>query len=451
MIAIKKDAMRYRDPETGKFVGVSLIGGDAPSGSGGATVEIDGTLTQSGKAADAKAVGDQLSALNAAIDAKGDPTDEQVSTAVNAYLTEHPVSGLSDTASALLITILRGAVYSSDQSVNITALENALGNGGSGTPEEPIVTTYTISSELINCTSSNSATSVNENDPYTATLTANDGYTLVGATVSVTMGGADITNTAYADGVITIAAVTGNVEIIASAVAVQAGSALPEDGLLATFDLRNLSGEQMNVAVGSAKGMKATTGNGALFSWAGTPIMSSSANGSILSRSLMYSNDGSSSSYMPGGDFTCVAYGYGCVSSTSAVAMAYTNISSDYGALTPKYKNSSGVQASGDKLILSAGDFGVKEKYNVMVAVVKGSVLTVYINGKIAAEVDGSSYGDFSSWASAPSNASNAPMSISTSYNGEAPSVFCAFYNRAISASEAMSVFEYIESLEVSA
>lgn len=64
MIAIKKDAMRYRDPETGKFVGVSLIGGDAPSG--GTPVEIDGTLTQSGKAADAKAVGDQLSALNEA-------------------------------------------------------------------------------------------------------------------------------------------------------------------------------------------------------------------------------------------------------------------------------------------------------------------------------------------------------------------------------------------------
>lgn len=66
MIAIRKDAMRYRDPETGKFVGVSLIGGDAPSDTSGTPVEIDGTLTQSGKAADAKAVGDRLSALNEA-------------------------------------------------------------------------------------------------------------------------------------------------------------------------------------------------------------------------------------------------------------------------------------------------------------------------------------------------------------------------------------------------
>lgn len=66
MIAIKKDAMRYRDPETGKFVGVSLIGGDAPSG--GTPVEIDTTLTQSGKAADAKVVGDKLTELNQALE-----------------------------------------------------------------------------------------------------------------------------------------------------------------------------------------------------------------------------------------------------------------------------------------------------------------------------------------------------------------------------------------------
>lgn len=40
--------------------------------------------------------------------------------------------GLDSTASALLITILRNAVYSTDQSANITALETALASGGSG-------------------------------------------------------------------------------------------------------------------------------------------------------------------------------------------------------------------------------------------------------------------------------------------------------------------------------
>lgn len=52
--------------------------------------------------------------------------------------------GMSATASALLITILRNGVYSTDQSANITALETAL--AFSGSEEEPDVPTKTLSS-----------------------------------------------------------------------------------------------------------------------------------------------------------------------------------------------------------------------------------------------------------------------------------------------------------------
>lgn len=46
--------------------------------------------------------------------------------------------GLSSTASALLITILRNGVYSTDQSANITALEAILASGGgSDEPDIP--------------------------------------------------------------------------------------------------------------------------------------------------------------------------------------------------------------------------------------------------------------------------------------------------------------------------
>lgn len=45
--------------------------------------------------------------------------------------------GLTETASALLITILRNGVYSTDQSANITALENALTSGGGEEPDFP--------------------------------------------------------------------------------------------------------------------------------------------------------------------------------------------------------------------------------------------------------------------------------------------------------------------------
>lgn len=212
--------------------------GQNASGDGTLAVEIDETLSISGAAADAKMTGDKINELKEAIDAKGDPTDEQVSAAVNAYLDANPVSGgINTTAKNLLITILRSGVYTDDQSDNITALETALGSGTTE-PEEPDVPvdkTYAISNELINCISSNSAESVKENAAYSATLTANDGYTLTGGTVTVTMGGVDITATAYADGVISIAAVTGDVEIFASAVESESGG---DDGgsLIHSFD-----------------------------------------------------------------------------------------------------------------------------------------------------------------------------------------------------------------------
>ena len=225
MIAIRKDAMRYRDPETGKFVGVSLIGGDAPSDTSGTPVEIDGTLTQSGKAADAKAVGDRLSALNAAIDAKGDPTDEQVSTAVNAYLTENPVkAGMTATQLALLKTLGNYLVFSdatTGQAIFdnlITELEKTASGddvGGGNEPETP--TSYTITNSLTNVSTNNSATSVDANAAYTATLTPDSGYSI--DSVTITMGGVNVTDTVYADGVITIDAVTGDVAIIATGAA----------------------------------------------------------------------------------------------------------------------------------------------------------------------------------------------------------------------------------------
>lgn len=138
-------------------------------------------------------------------------------------------SGLNGTASALLISILRNGVYSTDQSAAITALENALLSGGTGgeeepdtpiEPDEPVVTTYTVVSALLHATSDNASATVESGASYNATITAEDGYTLDGATVSVTMGGVDITATAYANGVVNIAGVTGNVIITVTAVAV---------------------------------------------------------------------------------------------------------------------------------------------------------------------------------------------------------------------------------------
>lgn len=63
--------------------------------------------------------------------------------------------------------------------------------------------------------SSNTTPSTAENLPYTTTLTPADGYELY--SVTVRMGGTDITKTAYKDGVVTIPQVTGEISISAIA------------------------------------------------------------------------------------------------------------------------------------------------------------------------------------------------------------------------------------------
>ena len=74
---------------------------------------------------------------------------------------------------------------------------------------------YAITSQLYNVTTSNDQKSIEASKAYTATLTPDDGYHF--KEVAVTMGGVDITATAYQDGVVTIAEVTGNVVITAKA------------------------------------------------------------------------------------------------------------------------------------------------------------------------------------------------------------------------------------------
>lgn len=84
-------------------------------------------------------------------------------------------------------------------------------NGGTVEPTPPATTKYTITNNLSYATNSNSATSIEENSPYNANITANSNYRI--KTVTVTMGGVNITNTAYSNGRINISSVTGNIVI----------------------------------------------------------------------------------------------------------------------------------------------------------------------------------------------------------------------------------------------
>ena len=74
-----------------------------------------------------------------------------------------------------------------------------------------------VTVNLTHCTSNNVKKVVIDGQGYAATLTADAGYTLDGATISITMGGVDM-SAYYKNGVISIPSVTGNIEITITAV-----------------------------------------------------------------------------------------------------------------------------------------------------------------------------------------------------------------------------------------
>lgn len=230
----------------------------------------DATLTQAGVAADAKATGDEISDLKEDLS----HLDERV-----ADLEAGGSGGLSMTAVNLLNTILSEAVYGADQTANIALLKKELSNvapvsisavldgtalagqsyselsfvvtatfdddsttvvdnytvvttgtvtAGSNTVTIKYrgvtttctftaeqVTTYSIAYNLTDVTSSSDTTVVVENSYYSTTLSIPEDYGFNGCTV--TMGGVDITATAYSNMEILITSVTGDVVITASA------------------------------------------------------------------------------------------------------------------------------------------------------------------------------------------------------------------------------------------
>ena len=84
-----------------------------------------------------------------------------------------------------------------------------------GTPETITISDYSITANLERCTIDNPAVYIQPREPYHATLTATEGD-LSAATVTVTMGGNDVTAIVYSAGVIDIAEATGNIVISAS-------------------------------------------------------------------------------------------------------------------------------------------------------------------------------------------------------------------------------------------
>lgn len=77
------------------------------------------------------------------------------------------------------------------------------------------VTSYTITNNLTYCSNNNTNTEIIEGNSYVANITPNAGYEL--NSVSVSMGGIDITSSCYSNGQINISSVTGDIVITAIA------------------------------------------------------------------------------------------------------------------------------------------------------------------------------------------------------------------------------------------
>lgn len=119
-------------------------------------------------------------------------------------------SGLTDDEKTLMLSLFDNAVFNDiDMSATLNQLKN-LFNGG-----EPI--TYSITYNLTDVTSDNPAEVAKEAFPFTTTLTAADGLSIREDSLSIVMGGEDITDFVYVDGVISISVVTGEIVITAEA------------------------------------------------------------------------------------------------------------------------------------------------------------------------------------------------------------------------------------------
>ena len=124
--------------------------------------------------------------------------------------------GLSEQAAALLLMLLRKGVYTEDVTGLLAQLEQALAQEDRE-PEDQVF--YSVSCALEHVTAEPSGAVVRQGESCAVTLKPEAGYVL--KTVKVTMGGVDITGSAYAGDKVTIGSVTGNVVITAAAEAQQ--------------------------------------------------------------------------------------------------------------------------------------------------------------------------------------------------------------------------------------
>lgn len=88
-----------------------------------------------------------------------------------------------------------------------------------------VIPVYSITRNLVNCSTDSSVTTIKEGESHNENILSNEGYTLRGGNIVITMGGVDISSSLSNTGILSINAVTGN--IVINVEAVEYNSALP--------------------------------------------------------------------------------------------------------------------------------------------------------------------------------------------------------------------------------
>ena len=413
---------------------------------GGSTIEVVNNLesdstTAALSAAQGKALNTQYKDIAKKVENVGEPTQEQINAAIDKAIEDGKLTGggINSTAKNLLQTILQNAVYTTNQSANITALISALGNNEGGGGDTPTVKTYTITNNLTHCSNSNTSTSVNENSNYAATITPAEGYTLTDASVSITMGGVDITSTAYNNGSINIASVTGNIVITITATSSSSSSEMVTDGLVNYFDFRNVKYD--NKGAGKSTIISATQGNGSLFTWINDAVTKQDNYGIEITRVLLYNpNSVGTTSVSLGTSFTAIFKCY--LTNTSSPLFfneyaATSNVSKlNY---KPKYKTTS---STANLAITSLGS-RLDSGYDTVTLIVDGNISKLYFGTTLVQTNDGSTINDFQGWY----DQLNGIGVLGGNNNGYLTQM--AVYNKALSEVQLVDMIDYLKTLEV--
>lgn len=413
---------------------------------GGSTIEVVNNLesdstTAALSAAQGKALNTQYKDIAKKVENVGKPTQEQINAAIDKAIEDGKLTGggINSTAKNLLQTILQNAVYTTNQSTNITALISALGNNEGGGGDTPTVKTYTITNNLTHCSNSNTSTSVNENSNYAATITPSKSYTLTGANISITMGGVDITSTAYNNGTINIASVTGNIAITITATSSSSSSEMVTDGLVNYFDFRNA--KYNNDGTGGSTIITATQGKGSLYTWAKNMVTEQNNYGMKIGRSMLYNANSVGTNNVPlGTSFTAIFKCY--LTNTSSPLFfneyaATSNVSKlNY---KPKYKTTS---STANLAITSLGS-RLDSRYDTVTLIVDGNISKLYFGTTLVQTNDGSTINDFQGWY----DQLNGIGVLGGNNNGYLTQM--AVYNKALSEVQLVDMIDYLKTLEV--